>query len=175
MLSSLLQEVVTALNERKISYMLSGSLAMSAYTIPRMTRDIDIVIDLDIHAIESFLNIFSQNFYIHRPSIEEEIKRKGMFNVIDHRSGYKIDFVVKKNSPYREEEFERKRRSEVFGFETWLVSAEDLILSKLIWIQELQSEKQIEDIKNLLENNTLDLSYIKKWIKELNLETFNLM
>ncbi|MEX2231962.1 MAG: DUF6036 family nucleotidyltransferase [Cyclobacteriaceae bacterium] len=170
-----MQEIVTALNERKIPYMLSGSLAMSAYTIPRMTRDIDIVIDLDVNDIETFLQIFSPNFYFHRPGIEEEIRRRGMFNVIDHRSGYKIDFVVKKNTPYRKVEFERKRQAVIFGFETWLVSAEDLILSKLIWIQELQSEKQIEDIKNLFENSTLDLSYIKRWIKELNLETFNLI
>ena len=99
----------------------------------------------------------------------------GMFNVIDHRSGYKIDFVVKKNSPYRKEEFQRKIRSEIFGFETWIVSPEDLILSKLIWIQQLQSEKQIEDIKNLLENKTIDLTYVKKWINELDLETFNLI
>lgn len=175
MLSSLLHEIATALNERKIPYMLSGSLAMSAYTIPRMTRDIDIVIDLGTDNIESFLEIFSSNFYFSRLSIEEEIRRKGMFNVIDHRSGYKIDFVIKKNSPYRQAEFERKRRSEIFGFETWLVSAEDLILSKLIWIQELQSEKQIEDIKNLLENKTLDSIYIKKWIADLNLQTFNLI
>lgn len=175
MLGELLKEIVTALDERDISYMLSGSLAMSAYTIPRMTRDIDIVIDLDIENIDSFLQIFSTNFYIHRPSIEEEIRRMGMFNVIDHRSGYKIDFVVKKNNLYRSTEFQRRKRTQVFGFETWLVSAEDLILSKLIWIQQLQSEKQIEDIKNLLENETIDLSYIKKWIEELDLETFGLI
>ena len=175
MLSTLLQEIVTALDERQIPYMLSGSLAMSAYTIPRMTRDIDIVIDLDIDDIESFLKIFSQNFYFHRPSVEEETRRMGMFNVIDHRSGYKIDFVVKKNSPYRKEEFQRRIRSEIFGFEIWIVSPEDLILSKLIWIQQLQSEKQIGDIKNLLENKTIDLVYVKKWINELNLETFKLI
>ncbi len=163
------------MDERELSYMISGSLAMSAYTIPRMTRDIDIVIDLNIDDIESFLKIFSQNFYFHRPSVEEEIRRMGMFNVIDHRSGYKIDFVVRKNSPYRKEEFQRKIRSEIFGFETWIVSPEDLILSKLIWIQQLQSEKQIEDIKNLLENKTIDLTYVRKWIHELDIETFNLI
>lgn len=175
MLSELLKEIGTALDTRRIPYMISGSLAMSAYAIPRMTRDIDIVIDLDIDNLESFLEIFSTNFYFHRPTIEEEIRRREMFNVIDHRSGYKVDFVVKKNSPFRKEEFQRKRRSVIFGFETWLVSAEDLILSKLIWIQEIQSEKQIEDIKNLLENVTLDFIYIRKWIDEMQLKTYKLI
>lgn len=175
MLGELLKEIGTALDTRQIPYMVSGSLAMSAYTIPRMTRDIDIVIDLDFDNLESFLEIFSTDFYFHRPAIEAEVRRREMFNVIDHRSGYKIDFVVKKNSPFRKEEFQRKRRSVIFGFETWLVSVEDLILSKLIWIQQLQSERQMEDIQNLLENETLDLNYIRKWINELQLETFNLI
>lgn len=88
----LLKEIVTALHERQIPDMLSGSLAMNAYTIPRMTRDIDIVIDLDVEQTDSFVEVFSKDFYVHRGSVEEEIRRRGIFNIIDHRSGYKIDF-----------------------------------------------------------------------------------
>lgn len=46
MLTVLLKEIVEAL-EKNIPYMISGSFALSAYTIPRMTRDIDIVIELE--------------------------------------------------------------------------------------------------------------------------------
>ena len=175
MLTELLKEVVTALEKRNIPYMLSGSLAMSAYSVARMTRDIDIIIDLNIEDIDSFCAIFETDFYLHKPGVMEEVKRRGMFNAIDRRSGYKIDFVVKKNIGYRKVEFERKIRSKVFGFETWMVSPEDLIISKLIWIQELQSEKQLDDIKNLMESNSLDLSYMRKWMAELELKTFNIV
>ena len=132
---------------------------MSAYTVPRMTRDIDIVVDLDLEQTESFLEVFSKDFYVHRGSVEEEVRRKGIFNIIDHRSGYKIDFVVKKNTAYRKAEFNRKREVETFGFKTWLVSAEDLILSKLIWIQELQSEKQMEDGFEWLSNSKFRMRF----------------
>ncbi len=174
MLTELLKEIVLALEEKGIPYMISGSVAMNAYSIPRMTRDIDIVIELETDLIDSFASIFDKNFYFHKPTVEEEIKRRGMFNVIDHRSGYKIDFVIRKNSPYRQLEFKRKVRSNALSFETWLVTPEDLILSKLIWIQEIQSEKQIDDIKNLMERSDLDNSYIKTWINELKLNTFDL-
>ncbi len=40
--------------------MLSGSLAMGAYTMPRMTRDIDIVIDLDLDDMDSFCRFFGK-------------------------------------------------------------------------------------------------------------------
>ena len=64
---------------------------------------------------------------------------------------------------------------EYFDKTIYLVSVEDLLLSKLIWIQELQSGVQMEDIKNLSQLETLDWNYINEWIKKLNLQTFNLI
>jgi hypothetical protein len=174
MLKDLLQEVIDALELNEFPYMVSGSFAMSAYAVPRMTRDIDVVIDLDIEDIDKFLRIFAQNFHVNPKTVSEEIQRRGMFNVIDERSGYKIDFVVKKNSPYRKLEFERRRKTEVMGIWAWMVSAEDLILSKIIWIQEIQSDKQAEDIRNLKDLD-LDWAYINRWINALNLKTFGLI
>jgi hypothetical protein len=175
MLKDLLSEIVTALEAKEIPYMVSGSLAMSAYTIPRMTRDIDIIIDVDREDVDRLIAIFDHNFYLNANTVAEEVGRRGMFNAIDHRSGYKIDFVVKKNAPYRKLEFQRRRRAKILDVEAWLVSPEDLVLSKIVWIQEIQSEKQKEDILNLLQKPDLDFEYIKMWIKELNLNTFKLL
>ncbi|MEP7144943.1 MAG: hypothetical protein ABI707_18810 [Ferruginibacter sp.] len=98
-----------------------------------------------------------------------------MFNIIDPLSGYKADFVILKNEEFRQEEF--KRRIEIKYFERiiYLVTVEDLLLSKIIWIQDLQSAQQTEDIKNLCQLDTLDWVYMNGWIKKLNLNTFNLV
>jgi hypothetical protein len=175
MISSLLEEVCLALNKSNISYMISGSMAMTLYTIPRMTRDIDIIIELNKEDIDMFYDIFAGHAYIDKLTVEEEVKRRGMFNVIDHRTGYKIDFMLKKFSEYRETEFERRQFTTTFGFPMWVVSLEDLILSKIIWIQEYQSERQIEDVKNLLRNDKADMAYIQVWCQKLSLNTFNLI
>ena len=98
-----------------------------------------------------------------------------MFNLIDNRSGYKVDFMILKDTEYRKTEFERRQRTSVLGIETWIVSLEDLIISKLIWTQELQSNRQLEDIESLLENPLLDTKYVKNWVKNLELNTFNLL
>ncbi len=42
MILSLLEKVVNRLEESNIPYMLSGSVAMGIYTLPRMTMDIDL-------------------------------------------------------------------------------------------------------------------------------------
>jgi hypothetical protein len=56
-----------------------------------------------------------------------------------------------------------------------VVSPEDLLLSKIIWIQDLQSGIQMEDIRQLSGMEGLDWTYIHKWIAEMKLITFNLL
>lgn len=163
------------LERRQIAYMISGSLAMSFYARPRMTRDIDMVILLNPKDIDDFIRIFEHNFYYHRPSIEEEVKKRGMFNVIHHQTGYKVDFIVRKDDEFRKVEFERRNRAKMIGMEAWVVSLEDLILSKFIWIQDYQFAQQMDDIKNLLDSESLDKQYLIYWIEKLNLLTFNLL
>jgi len=173
-ISTLLKEVTQALELRNIPYMVSGSMAMIVYTVSRTTRDIDIVIELSHESLESFYELFDENFHLHKQTVEEELQKRGMFNAIDHRTGMKIDFVIKKNSAYRKVEFERRTRHMLFDQEVWVVSVEDLILSKLIWIQEVQSGRQMEDIRSLLQTRP-NISYLKKWINELGLHTFGLL
>lgn len=109
-ISDLLREITIELEKRNIPYMVSGSMAMIVYTVARTTSDIDIVIELTVDSIEPFYEIFKDNFHLYKPTVEEELRRTGMFNAIDHRSGMKIDFVIRKDSEYRKAEFERRRR-----------------------------------------------------------------
>ncbi len=172
--TELFKEITSELDGREIPYMVSGSMAMLVYSVSRTTRDIDIVIELSDESLDSFYSIFKDQFYLNKNTVVEEVRRKGMFNAIDNRSGLKVDFVVRKNSPFRKAEFERRTRKILFGHEAWVVSLEDLILSKLIWIQDLQSDRQKDDIRTLLEN-PVDHAYIMRWITELNLTTFELL
>jgi hypothetical protein len=82
---------------------------------------------------------------------------------------------VLKDEVYRQHEFNRKNQVEFMGMKIYLVTAEDLIISKIIWIQELQSGIQKQDIKVLCKTAGLDWSYIKYWISMLNLDTFDLI
>jgi hypothetical protein len=175
MIIELLKKVCSELEEKEIEYMLSGSLAMNIYTVPRMTRDIDIVINMKLSDINKFIKIFEEGFYIYEEGIEEEVINRRMFNVIDNGSGFKIDFIVRKNTDFHRNEFNRRQQKRAFGFKPWVVSIEDLIISKLNWIQDLKSDTQISDIENLLSVPDIDKEYIEKWCEKLNLNTYNLI
>jgi len=154
--------------------MISGSIALNIYTIPRMTRDIDIVVELDEKMVNDFVVLFP-NHYLNRETIRKEVHRKGMFNIIDHSTGFKIDFILRKDTEYFKLAFSRRRNIQEFGTTIYVISIEDLIIAKLIWSQSSQSEKQLDDIQNLLLNPEKDMKYIQHWVKQLKLNTFNLI
>jgi hypothetical protein len=175
MIQELLETVTRLLDQKGIGYMISGSLALNVYCIPRMTLDIDIVIELNQDNLSDFLEIFSTGYYLNADTVIQEIRRKGMFNVIDHRSGFKIDFIIRKDTEYRRLEFSRKTLIMLDDIPVWLVTAEDLVVSKIGWIQQLQSDRQIQDIKMLMTIPEIDTEYIISWCEKLKFKTFDLL
>ena len=172
---SFFHKIVDVLDNSNIPYMLSGSVAMSLYILPRATRDFDFVVQLQPKHITGFLANFQEGYYCSADAVRDAVERHSMFNIIDHSSGYKSDFVILKDEEFRQEEFNRKVQMQFYDKTIYVVSVEDLLLSKLIWIQDLQSSLQMEDIKNLSQLDTLDWPYLNKWINQLQLNTFNLL
>lgn len=149
MILELLKNTCKSLEEHNIQYMISGSIALNTYAIPRMTRDIDIIIELEESMINKFISLFPDCYY-------------------------DIDFIIRKNNEYHNLAFNRRKRIKEFDTWIWVISIEDLIISKINWIQEYQSDRQIFDIQNLLLNTEKDSEYIKKWCSKLKLNTFDL-
>ena len=166
-----LKIVTGRLNKAEIPYMISGSIAANYYTIPRMTRDIDIVIELEENAIDKFVALFEDDFYINRGMIANKVSRRGMFNLIHNRYVIKIDFIIKKSSAYQNAEFSNRKQVLIDQCPMWFVSAEDLVISKLLWARDSHSEMQLKDVANLMETvDSLDSGYIENWVRELGLE-----
>jgi hypothetical protein len=146
---------------------------MGLYIVPRATKDIDFVIHLQPQ--DGIVNYFGDAYYCSKDAVTDAVNRQSLFNIIDHRSGYKADFVILKNTEYRLTEFERQQKMDFYRTIVNVVSPEDLLISKLIWIQGLQSTVQMEDIKNLASLRGLQKDYIDFWITKLNLNTFDLL
>jgi hypothetical protein len=172
-----LKTVVDKLDHLQIAYMLSGSLAMGFYTIQRTTKDIDLVIELLEADAPKLVDSFQDAYYSYLPSVQEAIRYNSMFNFIDNHSGIKVDFILRKNSEYDFVAFDRRKLLQFENNEQlkfWVISLEDLIIAKLRWIQELQSERQMEDIEILLRNPTINQDYMMFWIQNLRLQTFRI-
>lgn len=161
-----LRDTARRLDQAGIAYMLTGSLAMNFYAIPRMTRDIDIVVELSVADIDRVVQAFSPDYYVSRAAVSEAVDCRRMFNLIHQQSIIKVDFIVRKDSRYRELEFKRRQRGTVEGCDLWIVSKEDLILSKLYWAKDSNSEMQLGDVRRLLATGS-DGTYLNEWAPAL--------
>ncbi|MEO8712438.1 MAG: hypothetical protein ABI405_09965 [Parafilimonas sp.] len=170
-----LKNIILFFNEAGIEYMLSGSVALSIYILPRATRDFDFVVHLQKEDVNDLVDHFSKKYYCDKAAVLDAVTRKSIFNVIDSESGFKADFVILKNEKFRQTEFSRRSMINLHDLPVYIVSAEDLLLSKLIWIQDFQSHIQMEDIKNLAALDNLEWYYINEWIMQLKLNTFDLL
>ena len=156
------------LDEAGIAYMVTGSVALAAYATPRMTRDIDLVVEIDANDVDTIVEIFGRECFLDADSVRHAVATPGMFNLIHNEYIIKADFVVKKSDVYRVTEFERRRTITVEGRKVVFVAPEDLILSKLIWGRESGSELQARDVRDLLDAvDDLDLEYLQRWAVEL--------
>ncbi len=171
----LLEKICRIMDRLHVPYMLSGSVAMNLYAEPRTTQDIDVIVEMMVDDIPNFIKLLDDQFYYAEDAIYEAVQRKSMFNVIDFQSGMKVDMIMRSRDFFEQEKFHNRRKTNYQGIDLWIISPEDLVISKLRWIQELQSEKQKSDIANLLSTEGLNLEYIRRWCNLLNLETFKLL
>ena len=148
--------------------MLTSSMAMNYYAQPRMTRDIDLVIALSAADVDTVVRTFAGDYYVSPDAVADSIARQSLFNLIHEESVIKVDCIVRKDSPYRHAEFERRRRIPIGDFSTWIVSKEDLIISKLEWARDSESQQQLRDVRNLAASG-YDLAYLERWTNELRL------
>lgn len=155
-------DVSRRLTKLGIPYMLTGSVAMNYYAEPRMTRDIDLVLDLRPEDVEPLVNEFSGEYYVDGEAVREAVRHSSIFNMVRLEGVVKVDCVIRKSSEYRELEFQRRKDVEVGGCSTCVVSKDDLILSKLFWAKDSHSEVQLRDVANLMRGG-YDRDYVNRW------------
>jgi hypothetical protein len=169
----LIKKIGKILEELKIPYAITGGFAIAVWGKPRYTADIDIIIELlekNIKPLAKKLLEIEKNVYLDEDTMREALINKSEFNFIEPESGIKVDFFVKENTPYNKLKIKRRIGKDIFGQEMFFVSPEDLILSKLLWAKESESQKQYADVEMVLENEKLklDFKYLNTWAEKHN-------
>jgi hypothetical protein len=104
--------------------------------------------------------------------VAEAAHAEGQFNIIDLTSGWKIDMILRKSTPYSIEAFSRRVVMDLDGIEVNVASAEDTLISKLDWARLGQSQRQLNDSAVTIRIRWEELyrDYVLSWVRELRLE-----
>jgi len=168
------RELVSALDQAGIPYMVVGSFASNLFGDSRGTQDIDIVVSANDKQVRALLDAFPKTqYYFDLNAALEACRHKSMFNILDMERGWKIDIIFQKPGTYHEQAFHRRSPAQIDGVDVVAPTPEDVILSKLLWAKMGASLRQIEDVAGVLkvQQSSLDRPYIEKWIAELGLSS----
>ena len=145
-----LDKLVAILQAHQIRFHLTGGLTGTAYGEPRMTQDIDVVIDprQSQDKVDELVGSFeNSDFMFDERSLRNAINSAGMFQLLDQTEVLKLDIYPRELIPG---ELDRSEQVEIFEGRTLpLVSRVDAAASKLVWISR-GSHKSRRDLRAIV-------------------------
>ena len=142
----------------RIPYMLVGGFAVAYWGYPRQSLDIDIVVDLTRENLKDFIkNAQQHGFHVHEPEAKTIIAKGNRFVMEWH--DFRVDCWLPRTR-FEKQALENRKRKKLFGQNLWIISAEDLIISKLL----IGRPRDLEDIKTvrLRQGRKIKRAYIKE-------------
>ena len=167
----LLAIVIGLLEQGRISYMVTGSLASSYHGEPRATRDADIVVDPSTTALDELVDgLIAAGFHVDSDGARSALAERSQFNAIGP-DAMKVDFIIRRDRPFSIEELSRRQPADLLGTKGFVATAEDVILAKLEWAKASGSDRHLDDAAGVLAvSGGLDHSYIDRWAQILGVE-----
>ena len=149
----------------------TGGLAAITYGDPRTTRDVDLIVEInpwERDFAESLAEALGDDFYFSIPACQEGIEKQTMFQAVDMKSMIKVDFHLSDIVPGS---CDRRCNAKILtGQIVPMVTPEDSILSKLVWIK-LGSGISRKDVVAVLRmQKNLDTDYLETTAKQLGVE-----
>lgn len=151
-----LEKIIVILESYHIRFHLTGGITSVAYGEPRMTQDVDIIIDNK--AVRSQLDAFveslrSAEFLFDETAIRFAVENRQVFQLLDSVEALKLDLYPRELIPG---ELDRSIPLELFdGMFIPVASIADIATAKLIWISK-GSHKSRRDLRQLVKASTRD-------------------
>ena len=166
--------VVQALDAAGIEYAITGSVASSLHGEPISTLDVDMIVQMTPQQAQQVAGGLPRRFYCNKESLVEAAQNGGFVNVIDMDTTFKVDLSVVSPTPFHASVFQRRQHMEFApggpGFD--VVSAEDIVLMKLVWRKESRSTKQWENALSVarVKGARMDWKYLFEQARSLGIE-----
>jgi len=141
---------VAILHRHGVRFHLTGGITSIAYGEPRMTQDVDVVVENEALArvLDSFIAAAEQaGFLLDAESVRRAVAERSMFQLFDMSEALKIDVYPRELVPG---ELDRSASLEVFeGMPLPVASRADAAASKLAWAAK-GSHKSRRDVRQIV-------------------------
>jgi predicted nucleotidyltransferase len=164
-----LQDAVEVLERLGVPYAIMGGLAVRIWSIPRATRDVDVTISASPDDVKQLAAAFEKLGYttpeVHAKGWTDQVADMPLIKFRWYVPGGDLDIdVFIADTPYQHAYMERRQRAQSQGLDMWVVSAEDLVLLKLV---AARPRDMIDVADVLFMQGQLDENYMRQWAQRL--------
>lgn len=165
-LEDLASQVLNRIDDSQVPYMLVGALAAGVYGVPRATRDIDFLVPVSLGGgVNTLIKALSDILIFDNQAVFDTLTwgKRHVGKTIDPPT-LKVELFEIFDDPFVLLEFERRKKIfiPILNRQSWIPSAEDVIVQKLRWGR----SKDLDDVTDILAvqgPETLDMPYIENW------------
>ena len=168
-LAHALLDFVAIFERLELPYVVMGGIAVRFYGIPRATYDVDFTVAVEPDRLpELYLRVREKGYTVPEPYEAGWIDHVAGMPLVKARlyiegRGIDVDMFLAE-SPYQRQLLARRRQEHLDELPIWLVSAEDLILLKLL----AGRPRDFADIGDILfTQGELDYDYLRHWAAQL--------
>lgn len=155
--------IADVLVEDGLEYAIGGALALGAHSLPRTTDDVDISVFIGADQLPRLFDSLERaGVMIDRADAVRSVARIGMFT---GRSGRTLVDVFVGSHPHFEALRARRVLRAHAGKEHWYLSADDLVVLKLLYGR----HKDIADLERMFAMLAIDVGYVRSWVAQLPL------
>jgi hypothetical protein len=145
--------VIQVLEGLNVPYMVVGGFAVILYGEPRLTVDVDIVVDMQPEHVTPFVAAFPPDeYYVNEDTVRDALRRRYLFNVIESSTGAKVDMVPLGTDAFSRAVLGRRQRLvyDQEGHTATFIGLEDMIVAKLLAHRSTGSDKHLRDARGVL-------------------------
>ena len=157
--------VIDALDRAAIPFMIVGSLASNFHGIPRATRDADFLIQLGSASISDLAAALPDDLSLESQAAFEAVTGTIRYLVTLRHSPFVCELFLCGDDPHDTARFRRRERVRVLSREVCMATAEDMIVTKLLWAARANRAKDRDDVRSIIavRGADLDWHYIEGW------------
>jgi hypothetical protein len=143
--------------------MIIGGQAVLIYGEPRITRDIDITLGVNIDQLKKLLVAVKDLALKPIPQdVDSFVTQTMVLPTLDESTGIRVDFIFS-CTPYENQAIKRSRKMLIRNQVVNFASPEDVIIHKIF----AGRPRDLEDVRSIvLKNQDIDIRYIRSWLKK---------
>ena len=164
MFELLISQIAAELRKAGIPYMIIGGQAVLLHGLPRMTKDIDITLGVDLQELDKVVkSIAAIGLQIIPEHFESFVEKTFVLPARHQESGIRVDFIFS-FIPYERQAIDRAKPVLLKGEPVMFASVEEVIIHKCF----AGRPRDLEDARSIIiKNPDFDQAYVRHWLKEL--------